>query len=298
MFNLEIEIAGVKFKYPVVVSAGPLSKDEKSILSIASQKGVGGVVTKTIYSEPTKAPMPSMIKVECGLINIDWSDIGKEKWIQEFEIAKKCDLSIIASVKGKSPEETLELARLFQDAGASMIEIPLSPAPLSSLTKLIEHVKKGIEIPFVAKFGPNLSDIPLSFQKFQEAWADVFSCINTIGPALAIDIETAKPLLGGKYGFGYLSGPAIKPIALRCVAQAYVATSAPIFGGGGISSGKDAIEMLLAGASVICLQTAAIWDKGVFRKIIVDLLNFMRKKGFTDVSELVGPAYKRSKRCG
>lgn len=295
MSKLQVEVAGVKFKYPIVVSAGPLTKDGKSILAIASQKGVGGIVTKTIYPEPAEAPKPSIIKVDCGLLNIDWSDIGKEKWLEEFEIVKRCKLPIIASVKGKTPKETSELAKVFQDAGASMIEVPIPLASFPSLIRLIKTVKKMISIPLIVKFGPNLPDLPISLRKFQQAGADAFSCINTVGPALAIDIESGRPLLGGKYGFGYLSGAAIKPLALACVAKVYINTNCPIFGGGGISSGRDAIEMLMAGATIVSLHTAAIGNKSIFGDIIDEISNFMHRKGFTRVSELTGLAFRNKR---
>lgn len=298
MSKLQVEVAGVNFRYPTVISAGPLTKDGKSILAIASQRGVGGVVTKTIYPEPAEAPKPSIIKVNHGLLNIDWSDIGRERWLQEFEIAKKCNLPIIASVKGKTPKETSELAKSFQDAGASMIEVPVPSASLPSLVRLIKTVKKRIGIPLVVKFGPNLLDLPISLRKFQQAGADAFSCINTIGPALAIDIELGKPLLGGEYGFGYLSGPAIKPVALACVAKVYMNTDCPIFGGGGIASGKDAIEMLMAGATLISLHTAAISNRNIFGNIVDEILTFMHRKGFTEIRELTGLAFRQHKRRG
>lgn len=294
MVKLSVDIAGIELKYPLMVSSGPLTRDGRSILKIARQRGVGAVVTKTIYTEPKGMPHPGIAKVNDGLLNIDWSDIGLEKWAVEFRSAVRCGVPLVASVKGKTEEETCNLAETFQDLGAAMIEVPISAKlPLKSLTRLIKAVKNTINIPLVTKFGPDIPDIPLYTRKFQEAGADVLSGINTLGPCLAIDIENARPLLGSKYGFGYLSGPAIRPLALRCIAEAKMNVTIPVLGGGGITSGKEAIEMLMAGASCVHLHTAAML-KGIdiFEKIVDEIDNFMRKKGHSEIREIIGLALK------
>ena len=294
MIDLSVEISGVKLEFPLALSAGPLSRDGASIKRVARQYGVGAIFTKTIAEKYRASPQPSMIIVNGGLINYDWEAPGVDEMVRrELRIAKEGGKPVIASVKGTTIDSTIRMAKALEKAGADMIEIPISTISIDELVEEVRMVKEAIDIPLIIKVGPNLPDIQEYARAIESAGADAISGINTIGPCLVIDERTGRPLLGSRFGYGYLSGPAIKPIAIRCIAEIAKAVNIPVFGGGGVSSGKDAIEMFMVGAKCVCLHTAAILKGiGIFSKIIKEIEEFMEEMNYESLEEIRGVALK------
>lgn len=222
------------------------------------------------------------------LINHDWSALSAEKFCRQMKIAKEGRKPVIVSILGNIEEE-IKMAKLLEEAGADMVELPIANPPLEQLRENIRRIKEEVTIPLGVKIGPDIQDIPRYAREIEQAGADYISGINTLGPVLAIDAKTGKPLLGSKFGYGYLSGPAIKPVALRCVAEMAKSVKIPIVGGGGIRDGKDAIEFLMVGATCVHLHTAAILKGlGVFSKIVEEISEISKKLGYNSLEEIRG----------
>ena len=299
---LEVEILNMKLKNPVLLAAGVMGSTASS-LNWAARNGVGGVVTKSFSLEPNKGyPNPTTVEVQGGIINaIGLSNPGVEAFKVELgRIDEK--VPTIASLYGSSPEEFSLVAKKIEDM-MDALELNVScPHAMTGcgasigqdpdLTgEMVRAVKKTVNVPVTVKLTPNVTDIVEIALAAQEAGADGLTLINSLGPGMCIDLETARPILSNR--FGGMSGPAIKPIALRCVYQAYEAVKIPIIGVGGIMDHKDAVEFLYAGACSIQVGTAVMYQGlEVFQRICNGLESFMRDKEFNRVDEMVGLAHQ------
>lgn len=294
MVDLSVELAGIRLPFPTALSSGPLSRDGVTIRKAAQQHGVGAVFTKTIMEKYEDTPRPSMAAVKGGLLNYDWQAPGISEFAEkELKIAKEGGKPVIANALGLTVDASVKLATALEKAGADMFELPVTAAPLEVITETVKAVKEAISIPFIVKLGPDIPDIPSYAKAIENAGADAISGINTFGPCLSIDVYTGKPLLGAKSGYGYLSGSAIKPLAVKCVAEIAMAVRIPVLGGGGISNGEDAVEMFMAGATCVHLHTAALLrGLGVFSKIVNKVEGFMRKMGYESLEDIRGISLK------
>lgn len=253
------------------------------------------MVTRTIRAEPYKAPRSFLAKVRENLLSADsWSDIPWEVWVvEELKKAKKAGVPVIASVGGK-PDEVARLASEVAGAGADGIEISArhSGGDPSQVAEAVRAAKSAASVPVFVKVGtPSPLDVALAAEK---AGADGLVCMDAIRPALGVDVEVALPLLGTPEGEGMLSGPAIKPLALYWTARIARATSIPIIGCGGISSGSDAVEFIQAGASAVQVCTAAV-TRGpkVFGIIADEILRFLRSRSCQSIEDIKGKLLSR-----
>lgn len=270
-----------------------MSKDGSAVKRAAEQRGVGAVVVKTVYPKEEDTPRPCMAALRGGtMINHDWSALSAEQICRQMKIAKEGKKPVIVSIFGDIGEE-VRMAKLLEESGADMLELPIGTPPLEQLQENIRRIKEAVTIPLGVKIGPDIQDIARYAKGIEQAGADYISGINTLGPVLAIDAKTGRPLLGSKFGYGYLSGPAIKPLALRCVAEMAKSVKIPIVGGGGVSDGKDAIEFLMAGATCVQLHTVAILKGlGVFSKIVDEISEIMTTLGYNSLEEIRGLSLK------
>jgi dihydroorotate dehydrogenase (NAD+) catalytic subunit len=208
---------------------------------------------------------------------------------------------IILSIFGSSPEEFVKVAETAAELGADAIELNVSCPHVEKagaeigcdpllLTDIVKAVKKHVNVPVIVKLTPNVANIGEIAEAAEEAGADAITAINTV-KAMAIDTETGRPILANK--FGGLSGPAIKPIAVRCVYDVYRAVNVPVIGCGGISNWQDAVEFMLAGASAVQIGTAIAY-KGVevFGSVAQGIDDYLKRKGFKNVKDIVGLAHK------
>ncbi|MEM3506663.1 MAG: 4Fe-4S binding protein [Candidatus Bathyarchaeia archaeon] len=293
--NLSINIAGINLKFPTILSSGPLTRDGGSIKKVKSFNGIGAIVIKTVKESDKDTPRPSMVMVKGNLLNYDWQALSVEKWIKkELKLAKETGIPIIANALASDIDTTINIAKSLELAGADMFELP---APrniaLDQLEAWIKELKKELSIPLIIKVKPDFQRIDEYAKVIERSGADAISGIDTLGPGLAIDIYTGKPLLGSKYGYGYLSGSAIKPIALRCISEISRAAKIPVIGGGGIIDWKDAIEMFMVGASAIHIHTAAILrGLKVFQEIVNGIKDFMKAQGYSELKDLIGLSLK------
>ena len=259
MADLSVRVAGIEFKNPLIVSSGPLSYCAEAILR-AWDAGASGAVTKTITLHPAVNPTPHLVRADAAgsLLNSEkWSDLSAEQWIRDEIPALRASGGgvIIASV-GHTVEDVEALAAPLADAGAHMLEVVSYRR--EDMAPSVRAAKTACGLPVFAKVSANWPDMLETVEACLCAGADGITAIDSIGPALAIDIETCRPRLDGPWGFGWLSGAAIKPIAMRVVAETALRRDMSILGVGGISRAEDVVEMMMAGAAAVQVHTAPL----------------------------------------
>jgi len=299
---LEIELCGIKMKNPTMLAAGILGNTAAS-LNWAARSGAGAVVTKSFGLNPNKGyANPTTVEVTGGVINaIGLSNPGVDNFKVELEKLNK-SVPAIASLYGANPEEFSEIAARVEglvDALELNVSCPHAMGGCGSAigqdpdltAEIVRSVKKSVKIPVFVKLTPNVTDIVEIARYAENAGADALTMINSLGPGMRIDIETGNPIL--KNRFGGLSGPAVKPIAVRCVFDVYDSVDIPIIGVGGIRDYKDVLEFLYAGASCVQIGTSIMYEgMDIFEKILNGLERFMDERGYESVNEMVGIAHK------
>ena len=303
--RLAVEIAGLKLSNPTMLAAGILGLSGASLREVA-EKGAGALVTKSVCMKPRAGyANPTIVQVDCGLLNaIGLANSGAPDFAEEIRELKNDGLSVplIASVFGFSSEEFAKAARILTRAGANAVELNVSCPHVERtgseigqnptlVADVVKNVKGIVDKPVIVKLTPNVADIVEVAGAAVKAGADAVVAINTVR-AMAIDVETAKPILANT--IGGLSGSAIRPIAVRCVYELCESVKVPIIGCGGITNWQDAVEFMLAGASAVQVGTAiASEGLGVFKSITRGVDSYIRRKGFRSVKEIVGLSHRR-----
>ncbi len=298
--QLAVKIAGLKLSNPTMLAAGILGMTAAS-LKEAFVCGAGAVVTKSVGVKPRDGyPNPTVAQVDSGLINaIGLPNPSINEFKAEIKTVKQEEMHIplIVSIYGFSVSEFVKAAEVAVEAGADALELNVSCPHVKEtgaeigqnpdlLAEVVSKVKGNVEKPVFVKLTPNVSDVVGMARIAVQAGADALTAINTVR-AMAIDVETTRPILANK--IGGLSGPAIKPIAIKCVYEIHREVDIPIVGCGGIASWQDAIEFMLAGASAIQVGTAiATRGLGVFQSITGGINSYLKRKGIRSVKEIVG----------
>src|SRR5208337_4924814 len=297
--NLEVNICGLEFRNPILPAAGPPSKDG-AMLEAAAKGGAGGLVTKTISVKPAEVPRPCMAEIRGGFLNTElWSELPKEQWIAtEYDLVRSAGLPVIVGL-GYTADQIRELAPLVKPfADALELSTHYVGNDISPIIDALKAAKAAVDVPVFMKLSPhpNIQEIAVALER---AGADGLVMINSFGPCMSIDLETGLPLMGSKDGFGWLSGAAIKPLALRCVYQAARVVRIPIFGVGGVTNGRDAAEMFMAGASAVQVCTEAILrGPAVYGRIAKELNAFLDSHGYSSVEEIRGLTIRRMEERG
>jgi dihydroorotate dehydrogenase subfamily 1 len=299
MANLHVSICGIDFSNPILPAAGPPSKDG-AILLAAAHGGAGGLVTKTISVNPAVVPRPCMAEIRGGFMNTElWSELPKEQWLEvEYKLARTAGLPVIVGL-GYSADQIRELAPLVKPyADALELSTHYVGNDISPIVDALRAAKEAVDVPVFMKLSPhpNIQEIAVALE---DAGADGLVMINSFGPCLSIDLETGLPLMGSKDGFGWLSGAAIKPLALRCVYDAARVVRIPIFGVGGVATGRDAAEMFMVGASAVQVCTEAILrGPTVYGRIARELDIFLDTHGYNSVDEIKGLTIRKMAQRG
>lgn len=297
MADLTTNLVGLTLRNPIMPAAGPPGRDGAALVACA-EGGAGGLVAKTISTRAATPPVPNMADIGGNdMVNTElWSELPPEQWLEtEYTIARSAGLPLIVSL-GYTADEIAELAPKvapFADAvELSTHYIGADPEPMVSA---IRAAKSVLKVPVLIKLSPHHGDMADSARAAADAGADGIVAINSFGPVLSIDIETAMPRLGGRDGYGWISGPALKPLAVRCVRDIARAVPLPIIGVGGVSRGTDAVEMLMAGATAVGVCTAAILrGPGTFGKIAAELATWLDGHGYESVGQIRGLALTRA----
>ena len=294
MADISINLLDLRFRNPVFTAAGPTSRDGMTLLNAAAG-GVGGLVAKTVSVKPADVPKPNMAALDQGrvgsrrgILNAElWSELPLETWLErEYPIALSSGLPLIASV-GYTPEEVSIVAPQLEKAGVSAIEF--STHYVGGHVDIAKALRDAVEIPIVAKLSPKVDVVEVA--KALEPHVDAIAAINTFGPCLRINIETGRPMLGSDTGYGWMSGSSLKPIALRCVADIASNVKIPVIGVGGVMTGEDVVEFLMAGASAVQVCTAAILEgHTIYGKIAAQLNDWLDKHNFGSIEDIRGVA--------
>ncbi len=300
--NFSTTFCKVKFKTPLIAPSGIVVEPDK-IISLCKTKALGGATTKSYSLLPRQGhPMPHIASFQSGFINaVGLKNPGINKAIGEVKkIKKKTKKPIIASIFAGQLSEFAHLAQQIKKAKPDLIELnlscphvddefgrPLACDPLLSAMAVLEVKNKVKDIPILAKLTPNTPDLKQVAYEVEKAGADALCAINTVGPGLLINIKQKKPILG--HGVGGTSGPAIKPIALRCVNDIYKTVKIPIIGMGGVSNGKDALEMIMAGATLVGIGSA-IYQQGfkVFNRVLEEMQGIINQEKLGSLKKIRG----------
>lgn len=300
--RLHVDLAGLKLANPTILASGILGLSAESLGNVVIG-GAGAIVTKSVGLRPRKGyANPTVVQTSCGLINaMGLPNPGIMEFVKEIREVKNLGVPVIVSVYGFSADEYTIVAKKAVDAGADSVELNVSCPHVKDtgseigqnpeiLAEVVRKVKASIDKPVFVKLSPNVTNITENAEVAAKAGADALTIINTV-KAMAIDTETAMPILSNKTGG--LSGTAIKPIAVRCVYEIYEKVKVPIIGCGGITNWRDAVEFLLAGATAIQIGTAiAIEGPNVFEAVACGINSYLKKKGFKSVKEIVGLSHR------
>ncbi len=301
--NMTIQFSGLNLRNPTMLAAGVLGLSG-SVLRSVWEAGAGAVVTKSLALTPREGySNPTLVDVGCGFLNaMGLPNPGVEAFVEEVEAARRGgEMVIVASVFGDSPPNFAEAARVMENAGVDGVELNVSCPHVkatgmelgqdpSILAKVVKVVKDAVQVPVFTKLTPNTAHIRELARTVERAGGDGIVAVNTLR-AMAIDVETGRPVLGNKVGG--LSGPALKPVALRCVYEIAQTVDIPIIGCGGVTNWMDAIEFLLAGASAVQIGSAIAYrDLTVFDEVICGMKEYLKRKGYSEVGEIVGISQK------
>ena len=296
--NMEVTIAGVTFKNPVMEASGTFGSGMEYSEFVDLNK-LGAVVTKGVANVPWPGnPTPRIAETWGGMLNaIGLQNPGIDVFVKrDIPFLKQFDTRIIVNVCGKTTEDYLEVVERLGDEPVDMLEINIScpnvkeggiafgqdPKAVEAITRA---VKEKARQPVIMKLSPNVTDITVMAKAAEAGGADAISLINTL-TGMKIDVERRRFALANRTGG--LSGPAIKPVAVRMVYQAARAVKLPIIGMGGIQNGADALEFILAGASAVAVGTANFHNPRATLDTVEGIRNYMVRHGIEDVKELVG----------
>ena len=296
--EMKVNLAGVELKNPVMTASGTFGSGEE-YSEFVDLNSLGAVVTKGVANVPWPGnPTPRIAETYGGMINaVGLQNPGIEVFCKrDIPFLKKYDTKIIVNVCGKTTEDYCEVVERLAEEPVDLLEINIScpnvkeggiafgqdPRAVEAITK---EVKKRARQPVIMKLSPNVTDIMETARAAEAGGADVLSLINTL-TGMKIDVHRRTFALANKTGG--LSGPAIKPIAVRMVYQAANAVKVPIIGMGGISCAEDAVEFLLAGASAVSVGTANFFNPAATAEIIEGIEAYMEMYGFASVKDLVG----------
>ncbi len=287
MVDLSTDLCGMRLRNPLILASGPLSWNADAI-RMAFEAGAAAVVTKTIRPQATVNPVPHIAAAGRGsLLNTEgWSDLSAEQWIeQELPSLADRDGVLIAST-GHTPAEVEQLAGPLAEAGADMLELVSYRA--EDAAPMVAAAKRAVSVPVLIKVSANWPDLVEVVDGCLQAGADGVTAIDSIGPALRVDVETGRPLLGS---LAWLSGPGILPVALRAVAQICLHHDVPVVGTGGVGRAEDALEMVMAGATAVGVHTAPLLQ-GLewFGRTLARLERWLENHGCAGLDELRGLA--------
>lgn len=309
--NMAVKIAGVEFKNPVTVASGTFAsgKEYGEFFDIGE---LGAITTKGVSYEPWKGnPPPRIAETYGGMLNAVGLQNNGVEWLIKndlpilAEVREKSGTRVIVNICGHSIDEYCNVAFKVCESGlADMLELNISCPNIKEggiafgtdwkmAEKVVASVKKVMNIPLVVKLSPNVTSISVIARAAESSGADALSMINTV-MGMKIDITKRKPLLANRVGG--LSGPAVMPIAVRCVYQAYQAVKIPIIGMGGIMSGEDAMEFIMAGAAMVAVGTAHFTDPCASLRVRNEIEGYLLANGVGDVNGLVGAAANKEQK--
>lgn len=295
---LEVNIAGIKFKNPVMTASGTFGYGSEFARYTDLNK-LGAIVVKGLSLYPRQGnPGPRIVETPCGMLNaIGLQNVGVDYFIKEkLPLLKKSGTNVIANIFGETIEDYMEVARRLDGAkGVAAVEINISCPNVkkggivfgtdpNEAFKVVSAVRKSTRLPVITKLSPNVTDIRVMVKAVEDGGTDAISLINTL-TGMVIDVERRRPVLAT--ATGGLSGPAIRPVAVRMTWQAAQAARVPVIGMGGIMTARDALEFIIAGASAVQVGTASFIDPDAAVKVAEGIEEYL-KTHRTTIRELTG----------
>ncbi|WP_265443584.1 dihydroorotate dehydrogenase [Acetivibrio straminisolvens] len=298
IIDLSVDIAGLKLKNPVIAASGTFGFG-REFADYMDLNKIGGISVKGLTLEKRQGNRPPRIaETPAGILNsVGLQNPGVKAFIEdEIPFLRKYDSKIIANIAGNTIEDYCEMAEQLSDADIDAIELNVSCPnvkkgcvafgnSLAGISEITSKVKKYCKKPLIVKLTPNVTDIKEIAVAAEEAGADALSLINTI-LGMAIDIHKKKPILANNVGG--LSGPAVKPVAVRMVYEVASVVKVPVIGMGGISSGEDAVEFMLAGASAVMVGTANFINPAACVDVMEGIKSYLEMYNHSSVYEIIG----------
>ena len=301
--NLQVNIGGIKMKNPVATASGTfgLGREYSGFVDL---NRLGAVVIKGTTLLPRLGnPAPRIAETPAGLLNaIGLENPGVEAVVEQYlPFLRQFDVPVIVNIAGDTVEDYARLAqRLDRQVGVVGLEVNISCPNVKkggmlfgsdpdSAAEVIRGVRASTSLPVIAKLSPNVTSIAAVAESVAQAGADALSLINTL-LGMAIDIRSKRPVLGNI--MGGLSGPAVKPVALRAVWQVFRAVKIPILGMGGIASGEDALQFIMAGAGAVAVGTANFINPAATIDVLKGIEDYMEENNILDINDLVGAAHR------
>ena len=296
--DLSVDLAGVALKNPVVVASGTFGFG-REYGQFFDLNQLGGICCKGLTLHPRQGnPAPRIAETPMGILNsVGLQNPGVDAFIaQELPFLRRHDVKIIANISGNTPEEYGVMCEKLSEAGVDIIEVNISCPNVKAggmaygtrpelAAEVTQMAKSRASVPVMVKLSPNVTDITEIARAVAGAGADALSLINTLR-GMRIDVNTRRPIL--KMNTGGLSGPAVLPVAVRMVWEVASAVDLPILGMGGVASGEDAAQLMLAGASAVAVGTALFADPYAPLKVRDGLAEITAKQGLSAVSQLTG----------
>ncbi len=297
--NIQVNIGGVKLKNPVMTASGTFGYASE-FEELIDLNRLGAIIVKGLSLEPSRGnPPPRIVETPCGMLNaIGLENVGLEAFLKEkLPFLKKIDTPVLVNIYGKNIADYAELASRLEDIEKiAGIELNISCPNVKSggaafgafpesAAQVVRAVRKSTTRPLMVKLSPNVTDITEIARSVEGEGADSISLINTI-TGMAIDIETRRPKLANITGG--LSGPAIRPVALRMVWQTAQVVKVPVIGVGGIMTAKDALEFLIAGAVAVQVGTANFINPHATIDIIEGIEAFLMERNISDIADIIG----------
>ena len=298
-----VEVGGIKMKNPVMAASGTFGYGLE-FSHFVDLNSLGAIVVKGLTLTPRPGnPPPRAAETPAGMLNsIGLQNVGPHEFIRKkLPDLRAYDIPIIANVSGGTVDEYGEIAEILNEAeGLAAIEINVSCPNVKGegmifgsspemTFQVVERIRKSTRLPIITKLSPNVTDIASIARAASDGGSDALSLINTL-LGMAVDVKTKKPLLGSITGG--LSGPAIKPVALRCLWQVAGAVDLPLIGMGGIMNAEDALEFIIVGASAVAVGTANLIDPKSAARIIGGIEKHLKKNKVADIKDLVGSMVK------
>ncbi len=301
--DLSVSLCNIQLTNPTILASGILGTT-KALLKRVGENGAGAVTIKSISREPREGHKnPTVIAFEAGMLNaVGYSNPGVEAAAREFTNLEDVRKPVIASVVGTQKDDFVHVVEGLSALKFSAIEIPLScphtpgfgllagQGTPQATFEITSAIRKITRLPIFVKVSPNIPEICTIAKAAEDAGADAITAVNSMGPGMCINIEARKPILSFKVGG--VTGDALRPIALRCVYDIYKAVKIPIIGVGGISTGRHALEMMMAGASAVGIGTG-VYNRGIdiFQKICDEMSQWMQENGIHNIKSIIGAAH-------
>ncbi|MBI5307454.1 MAG: dihydroorotate dehydrogenase [Planctomycetes bacterium] len=301
--NLSINLCNIPLSNPGILASGVLGTT-RALLKRMVENGAGAVTIKSISKEPREGHKnPTVITFEGGMLNaVGYSNPGVDAATKEFSHLQEIGAPVIASVIGTQKEDFVRVVEGLSVQKFSAIEIPLScphtpgfgllagQGTPQATFDITSAVRKATRLPIFIKLSPSIPELCAVAKAAEDAGADAITAVNSMGPGMLINIDAQRPILSFKVGG--VTGDALRPVAIRCVYDLYQSVKIPIIGVGGISTGRHAIEIMMAGAAAFGVGSA-VYYRGidVFKKISGEMALWMQERGITDINKIVGVAH-------